>query len=103
MARTCEFLVPARVLTAAAEAARTAIGRFDDLRIAVFTHRAPAAVLRLDLVLVMGALTRFARHHLSHHLGPTQANHLAGLEPTAPQALPVHTAMLTLQRNASPF
>lgn len=56
MARTREFLVPARALTTATEEARTGAGRFDDLRIAVFTDRAPVAVLRLDLVLVMGAL-----------------------------------------------
>ena len=55
MARTCEFLVPARALATAAEAALTGAGRFDDLRIAIFTGRAVVAVLRLDLVLVMGA------------------------------------------------
>jgi hypothetical protein len=48
-----------------------ATGRFDDLRLAVFTGRERVAVLSLDFVLVMGILTRFARRHPPHHLNPT--------------------------------
>ena len=56
MATTCAFLVPARVLASVSEAAPAGTGRFDDLRLAVFTGREGVPVLRLDLVLVMGSL-----------------------------------------------
>jgi len=79
-------------------------GRFDDLRLAVFTGRERVAVFRLDFVLVTGPSLRFARHHPPHHLGPTQVNDPAGLGPkSAPQRLPVLIAMLGLKRNASLF
>ena len=46
-------------------------------------------------------LTRFARRHPPHHLSPTRANDPAGLGPkSAPQRLPVLTAMFGLERNA---
>jgi hypothetical protein len=51
-----------------------------------------------------GILTRFARCHPPRDLSPTQANDPAGLGPkAAPLRLPVPTAMLSLQRNASPI
>ena len=55
MATTCAFLVPARVLGSAPEAAPTSAGCLDNLRLAVFTDRERGAVLRLDFVLVTGA------------------------------------------------
>src|SRR6516225_4843006 len=83
MATTCAFLVPARVLASVSEAAPAGTGRFDDLRLAVFTGREGVPVLRLDLVLVMGSLIRFARRHPPHHLNPTRANDPAGRDPKA--------------------
>ena len=55
MATTSAFLVPARVLASVSEAAPAGTGRFDDLRLAVFTGREGVPVLRLDLVLVIRA------------------------------------------------
>ena len=55
IATTCAFLVPARVLGGAPEAAPTGTGRFDDLRLAVLTGRERVTVLSLDFVLVMGS------------------------------------------------
>src|SRR6516225_3218165 len=55
IATTCAFLVPARVLGGAPEAAPTGTGRFDDLRLVVF-GRARVIAFSLDLVLLMGPL-----------------------------------------------
>ena len=49
------FLVPVRALPSVPETASTGTGRFDDLRLAVFTGRELVSVLGLDFVLVMGA------------------------------------------------
>jgi hypothetical protein len=54
IATICALLLPARVLASAPEAVSTGTGRFDDLRLAVFTGRKWVAVLSLDFVLVMG-------------------------------------------------
>ena len=55
MARTWAFLVPVRALVSVPETASAGIGRFDDLRLAVFTGRERVTVLSLDFVLVMGS------------------------------------------------
>ena len=52
IATTCAFLVPARVLGGAPEAAATGTGRFDDLRLVVFGR---ARVIAFGLDLVLGA------------------------------------------------
>jgi hypothetical protein len=54
IATTCAFLLPARVLATAPEAAMTGIGS-DDLVLADFTGRALVTVIVLDFVLVMGS------------------------------------------------
>ena len=54
------FLLPARVLASAPEAASTGTGRFDDLLLADFTGRELATIIRLDFSPGHGILMRFA-------------------------------------------
>src|SRR5215467_7051249 len=53
IARTCAFLVSARVLAGVPETASKGTDRLDDLRLAVFTGRERVTPLSFDLVLVM--------------------------------------------------
>jgi hypothetical protein len=47
--------MPVRALVSVPETASTGTGRFDDLRLAVFTGRERVSVLSLDFLLVMGS------------------------------------------------